>query len=143
MTQVERLIRNVCEEKRLALQQQWEDRKRAINDTQYTSYADLPKGVRQHLDEAFKGYAMVEKAKAAIEAHGYRAPSYLDEERKDAIQLTRKGVNEELGAANLQWGAIKEKIQRFRTNVTILCLGKTAIEAKPILLKLQKDLDAL
>lgn len=144
MTQVERLIRNLCEERRLQLLEAYKERQKEINESQHVSYKDLPKGVQKHIDDAYRAAAAMEKAKRAIVAHGYQPPHfYPDEEKKYTVQLTRKGVDAEHTENNRRHAQVKETIQRLRTNLTILCLGKTANESRPQLLQLQKDLDAL
>jgi len=136
MTQVERLIRNLCEERRLGI---LEGERTAIKQVpESTPWKDLPKQVQG----AIREYRFIEKRQKEMQDRVKRAgyQSYNMYVGK-ALQLT--GRDGKIVTLRAKYDTRRTAIQKLRTDATIASLGKSAVEAQGILTQLQKDLAAV
>lgn len=136
MTQVERLIRNLCEERRLGITEGEREAIRKVPES--TPWKDLPATIRKAVTE----YRWLEKRQQELTSRILKAgfQSYNPHVGK-ALTLTNH--SERQAAVRKRFDTRRQAIQKLRTDATIASLGKTAVEAQGILTQLQKDLAAV
>jgi hypothetical protein len=137
MTQAERLIRNLCEERRLAL---LEGERAAIKGVpEKHTWMELSPRCRELVTE----YRRIEKRQGVIrklvKGYGYAPHSYsFAQSARPALDLINHG--QRVAAAKESYARRQEAIRTLRTNATIASLGKSARDAQGILKRLQADL---
>lgn len=135
MTQAERLIRNLCEARRLEIAD--EERTALRNFKEGDNWDELPARVRALVHE----YTRLETRQAqivkTIASAGYQAHSHAI---RPNHSLTYK--DRDARRARVQGGYRRrlDAVQKHRTDATVASLGKSATEARAILTKLQADL---
>ena len=136
MTQVERLIRNLCEEQRLAIVEREREALRIL-PTQ-VPWTQLPRRVQ----EAIRQYRKLEKQQKGMQELVRRAgyESYNMYAGKPLSLLNHRQRQDTVKAT---YEARRQKIQKRRTDATVASLGKSAVESQAILKQLQKDLAAV
>jgi len=136
MTQVERLIRNLCEERRLGI---LEVERTAIKQVpESTPWKDLPKPVQAAIREYRFNEKRQKKMQDRVKRAGYQS---YDMYVGKALQLA--GRDGKIVTLRAKYDARRQVIQKLRTDATIASLGKSAVEAQGILTQLQKDLAAV
>lgn len=134
MTQAERLIRNLCEERRLELV---ESQKAALAQVpERQEWRKLPPKVQGLVIEFTQLEARQAAIRKRLKAMGY--VTHYNIQRKTSLQLRDHDSKQQ--QVRGRYSSRFEEVQRLKTTATIASLGKTAQEAQGILQKLQKDL---
>lgn len=136
MTQVERLIRNLCEERRLGILEGEREAIRQVPDA--VSWNLLPMWVRA----AVREYRKLEKRQKGVQERVRRA-GFQSHSLYVGKPLALVNHPQRQTAVREKYNLRRAKIQKLRTDATIASLGKTAVEAQGILAQLQKDLAAV
>ncbi len=140
MTTVERLIRTACELRKGAIQQ--EPRRTVPN--REVPWAAVPLAAQQLVRKYLAAKQEAERLSTAIDALGWDVPgdscSKRGLEPKTLYRDYRK--QEQLQeASNKERRDRLSKIDELRNRVHIQCLGLTTLQAKPIIEKLERDLE--
>lgn len=136
MTQVERLIRNLCEERRLGIT---EGEREAINRVPLqVPWKKLPAHVRVAIQEYRRLEARQDVMKRRVTQAGYLAYNM-----RVGKPLAVLGRDQKVATMREKYTARRVAIQKLRTDATIASLGKSAVEAQGILTQLQKALAAV
>lgn len=134
MTQAERLIRNLCEERRLGLLEHERKFLKALAPER--PWRDLSNTVKGLVNE----HRRLEKRQTAImgslKTLGF-SPHYSP---KPGRALLVANYRDQTGAAQGLFARRREAVKALQTTAVIASLGKSATEARAILEKLQKDL---
>ena len=133
MTQAERLIRNLCEERRLQLV---EGERQALKDEpEKTPWKDLTSYVQRAVTEL----RFLDKRRLEMK-HRIIKAGYNEWNAGPGKALSKIGHSKTLEGIRKRYADRRTAIQKLRTDATIEALGKSATEAQGILLRLQKDL---
>lgn len=136
MTQAERLIRNLCEERRLGLLEAERDLIKRL--PQQHTWSQLPPKVQSLVTE----YRLCEWRQLAIQKdlarRGYHTHGYGLNKKKPSLAL--KNHDDQVRQAKALYERRRAAVVQLRTSATIEALGKTAQEAQGILKQLQRDL---
>lgn len=133
MTQVERLVRNLCEERRLQILSGEREAIRQLPEQK--AWKDLPTPIRAAVTEIRRLEQRQKKLTAKITAAGFQ--SYHVYVGKP-LSLLR--YNERQAEVRTRFEARRAVIQQLRTDATIATLGKSAVEARVALVQLQQKL---
>ncbi len=134
MTQAERLIRNLCEERRLQL---IESQKAALHQVpERHEWRKLPPRVQGLVIRYCQLEDEQDRVKASIGRAGYVVHYGL--KRKKSLQLKDHAMRQ--AQVRSRYTLRLEAIQKLKTDATIAALGKSATEAQTILLGLQRAL---
>jgi len=136
MTQVERLIRNLCEERRLGVVEGEREALKTLPES--VVWSKLPPRIR----EAVRLYRFHEKKQAhmrqRVAGAGFQTHNMFIGKKLDLA-----GRDVRSAAIRKRYEARRVAIQKLRTDATIASLGKSAVAAQGILTQLQKDLAAI
>lgn len=133
MTQAERLIRNLCEERRLQLVEAERQAIRKVPDA--TPWKELPESIRKTVGEIRILEKRVGELKTRLRQAGYHQYSPVP-----GKALHRTDKEQKISQIKAAYGVRREKITALRTTATVNSLGMSATDAKAILLTLQTDL---
>jgi len=136
MTQVERLIRNLCEERRLGIIDLEREAIKAAPES--VPWKDLPAAIRKAVTE----YRWLEKRQSELTSRILKA-GFLTYNMHVGKSLDLRDYKQRQTSVREKYNTRREQIQKLRTDATIASLGKSAVEASGILAQLQKDLAAV
>lgn len=133
MTQVERLIRNLCEERRLSLIAEEKTAITKIKDS--IPWGQLPSSTQKLVTEWIRLQRRQNVIERLIQRRGLRSYGF-----HIGGALNRIGHDQEVRDTRTNFNRRRELIQQLRTDVTILTLGKSASESAAALKELQRRL---
>lgn len=134
MTQVERLIRNLCEEKRLQIVEQERERIKAVLEEE--PWRDLTPLIQRTVLEL----RTLDKREAKLKARLTKAGYHTHYNLRVGHALHRTGTEDEKRAVRIRAESRRIRVSQLRTGTTIDTLGKTAVEASKILQTLKAQL---
>lgn len=135
MTQVERLIRNLCEARRLAIRQDERTALKGFKESE--TWQELPAKVKRLVARYHRYSTQAEVARRAIQTAGYTTNYNLRPGGKEFYRSNRDAARTALKA---RFDRRCEAIQTLRTDSTVEALGMTAVQGKSVLATLQAAL---
>jgi hypothetical protein len=146
MTQVERLVRNLCEDTRRKILVERDEAVQAVPEK--VKLKDAPASVRQALAVIKRLKPQIERAEKAVKASGFRVPREHcscegDELSELDLPYDYEWSNRRKAEAQAKCHRRTEAVSRLQNTANVAVLGKSGADAKGLLDKLSRDLAAL
>ena len=149
MTTVERLIRTICEGQRVKILQEQKDDPRLQNTREDIPFRKLSPVVRNAFHTIVKLEPRIKRAKKTIERYGFSSHTHYSEDEMSAggtpyrVRRNSSVVDAEIKKRRDDYARRLRTLEILRSSVHVECLGKTPEEAKPLLKKLQQQVEKL